>query len=123
MLEADKTENRMEKKLFNFGVPWEHNISFSQGASVRGGRLILLSGQASIDDQGNVAGKGDMKLQVRTSLEAVKRALALVERHPPMWSSSMCTPPIAARSTKPSRFARPSFRSRIPLKHSLRLRA
>ena len=23
-----------EKKLFNFGVPWEHNISFSQGVWV-----------------------------------------------------------------------------------------
>ena len=72
----------MEKKLFNFGVPWEHNISFSQGASIRDGRLILLSGQASIDDQGNVVGKGDMGLQVRTSLEAVKRALALAGATP-----------------------------------------
>ncbi len=72
----------MEKRLFSFGVPWEHNISFSQAASVRGGRLILLSGQASIDDQGNVVGKGDMELQVRTSLEAVRRALALAGATP-----------------------------------------
>jgi 2-iminobutanoate/2-iminopropanoate deaminase len=72
----------MEKKLFNFGVPWERDISFSQGASVRGGRLILLSGQASIDDQGEVVGKGDMELQVRTSLEAVRRALALAGATP-----------------------------------------
>ena len=54
----------VEKKLFNFGVPWEHNISFSQGVSVRGGRLILLSGQASIDDHGNVVGKGDLQAQI-----------------------------------------------------------
>ena len=72
----------MDKKLFNFGVPWEHNISFSQGASIRGGRLILLSGQASIDDDGNVVGKGDMALQVRTSLEAVRRALAIAGATP-----------------------------------------
>ena len=72
----------MDKKLFNFGVPWEHNISFSQGASIRGGRLILLSGQASIDDDGNVVGKGDMSLQVRTSLEAVRRALAIAGATP-----------------------------------------
>jgi len=72
----------MEKRLFNFGVPWEHNISFSQGASVRGGRLVLLSGQASIDDQGNVIGKGDMEMQVRTSLEAVRRALAIAGATP-----------------------------------------
>ena len=67
----------MEKHLFNFGVPWEKNISFSQGAWVRGGRLIFLSGQASIDDEGRVVGKGDMTLQVRTALEAVRRGLAL----------------------------------------------
>jgi enamine deaminase RidA (YjgF/YER057c/UK114 family) len=72
----------MEKRLFDFGVPWEHNISFSQGASVRGGRLVLLSGQASIDDEGRVVGKGDMALQVRTALEAVRRGLALAGAAP-----------------------------------------
>jgi len=72
----------MEKKLFNFGVPWEHNISFSQGASVRGGRWILLSGQAAIDDDGKVVGKGDMEMQVRSALEAVRRGLAIVSATP-----------------------------------------
>jgi 2-iminobutanoate/2-iminopropanoate deaminase len=72
----------MEKRLFNFGVPWEQNISFSKGASVRGGRLVLLSGQASIDDQGNVVGKGDMEMQVRISLEAVRRTLAITGATP-----------------------------------------
>jgi 2-iminobutanoate/2-iminopropanoate deaminase len=72
----------MDKKLFNFGVPWERNISFSQGASVRGGRWILLSGQASLDDEGKVVGKGDMELQVRTALEAVRRGLALAQATP-----------------------------------------
>lgn len=72
----------MEKRLFNFGVAWEKNISFSQGASVRGGRLILLSGQASIDDEGLVVGKGDMALQVRTALEAVRRGLSLAGATP-----------------------------------------
>lgn len=66
----------VEKELFNFGVAWERNISFSQGAWIRGGRLILLSGQASIDDEGHVVGKGDMALQVTTALEAVRRGLA-----------------------------------------------
>ncbi len=72
----------MEKRLFNFGVPWEKNISFSQGASVRGGRLILLSGQAAIDDEGNVVGKGDMAAQVTAALEAVRRGLALAGATP-----------------------------------------
>jgi 2-iminobutanoate/2-iminopropanoate deaminase len=72
----------MEKKLFNFGVPWEHNISFSQGASVRGGRWILLSGQAAIDDDGKVIGKGDMEAQVRAALEAVRRGLAIAGAKP-----------------------------------------
>lgn len=72
----------MEKRLFNFGVPWEKDISFSQGAWVRGGRLILLSGQAAIDDEGKVVGKGDMQLQVRAALEAVRRGLALAGATP-----------------------------------------
>ena len=42
----------------------------------------MLSGQASIDDQGNVIGKGDMEMQVRTSLEAVRRALAIAGATP-----------------------------------------
>ena len=72
----------MEKRLFDFGVPWEHNISFWQGAWVRGGRLILLSGQASIDDEGRVVGTGDMALQVQTALAAVRRGLALAGATP-----------------------------------------
>jgi len=72
----------MEKRLFDFGVPWEHNISFSQGAWVRGGRLILLSGQASIDDEGRVVGTGDMALQVQTALAAVRHGLALAGATP-----------------------------------------
>jgi 2-iminobutanoate/2-iminopropanoate deaminase len=72
----------MEKRLFNFGVPWEKDISFSQGAWVRGGRLVLLSGQAAIDDGGKVVGKGDMEFQVRAALEAVRRGLALAGATP-----------------------------------------
>jgi enamine deaminase RidA (YjgF/YER057c/UK114 family) len=72
----------MEKRLFNFEVPWEKNISFSQGATVRGGRLVLLSGQAAIDDAGRVVAKGDMEGQVRAALEAVRRGLALAGATP-----------------------------------------
>jgi enamine deaminase RidA (YjgF/YER057c/UK114 family) len=72
----------MEKRLFNFGVPWEKDISFSQGATVHGGRLVLLSGQAAIDDDGRVVGKGDMQGQVRAALEAVRRGLALAGASP-----------------------------------------
>ncbi len=72
----------MEKALFSFGVPWERDISFSQGVTIRGGRLILLSGQAAIDDDGRVIGKGDMAAQVRAALEAVRRALALAGATP-----------------------------------------
>jgi 2-iminobutanoate/2-iminopropanoate deaminase len=72
----------MEKHLFNFGVPWEKDISFSQGAWVSGGRWVLLSGQAAIDDQGKVIGKGDMEAQVRAALDAVRRGLALAGATP-----------------------------------------
>ncbi len=72
----------MEKRFFDFGAPWERAISFSQGATVRGGRWVLLSGQASLDDQGQVVGKNDMETQVRTALEAVRRGLALAGATP-----------------------------------------
>lgn len=72
----------MEKQFFSFGVPWERDISFSQGAWVRGGRLVFLSGQAAIDDSGKVVGKGDMEEQVRAALEAVRRGLALAGATP-----------------------------------------
>ena len=72
----------LEKKLFNFNVPWEHNISFSQGVSIKGGRRILLSGQASLDDEGKVVGVGDMDVQVKTSLEAVRRGLEIAGATP-----------------------------------------
>lgn len=72
----------MEKRLFNFGVPWEKDISFSQGASVRGGRFVFLSGQAAIDDDGRVVGKDDMPAQVTAALAAVRRGLALAGATP-----------------------------------------
>ncbi|MGD9922990.1 MAG: RidA family protein [Pseudorhodoplanes sp.] len=72
----------MDKTHFNFGVPWEHNISFSQGVAIRGGRWILLSGQAAIDDDGKVIGVGDMEAQVRASLEAIRRGLKLADANP-----------------------------------------
>jgi enamine deaminase RidA (YjgF/YER057c/UK114 family) len=72
----------VDRRLFNFGVPWERNISFSQGATVRGGRWVLLSGQAAIDDEGRIVGKGDMDAQVRAALEAVRRGLALAGATP-----------------------------------------
>lgn len=72
----------MDKKHFNFDVPWEHNISFSQGVSIRGGRWILLSGQAAIDDDGKVIGVGDMNAQVRASLEAIRRGLKIAGATP-----------------------------------------
>jgi enamine deaminase RidA (YjgF/YER057c/UK114 family) len=72
----------MEKRLFSYGIPWEKNASFSQGVSVRGGRWILLSGQAAVDDEGRVIGVGDMQAQVHAALEAVRRGLALAGATP-----------------------------------------
>jgi enamine deaminase RidA (YjgF/YER057c/UK114 family) len=36
------------------------------------GRLALISGQAAVDRQGKVMGKGDIKVQVRQTLEDLK---------------------------------------------------
>jgi reactive intermediate/imine deaminase len=43
---------------------------------VRYNNLLFLSGQVSVDAEGNVIGEGDMSVQVRQVLENMKTALA-----------------------------------------------
>lgn len=48
---------------------------YSLGWVVSGGKIIFLSGQVSVDKNGNYVGEGDMGLQTRTVLENIKRVL------------------------------------------------
>lgn len=51
---------------------WTHVVS------TRGGKTIHISGQVSIDERGQVVGKGDMKAQTERAFENVRLALAAV---------------------------------------------
>ncbi len=51
--------------------------AFSSGVEAPAGRTIYVSGQVSMDADGNVVGEGDVKLQTETVLEHVK---TVVER-------------------------------------------
>ena len=50
--------------------------SYSQAASVSGGRTIYVSGQVAFDTNGVVVGKGDLRAQVRQVYENVAASLA-----------------------------------------------
>ena len=55
------------------GWKWDDRFNLSQGIQI--GDSIYVSGQISIDPEGNVVGKGDMKAQTRQALENVKTVL------------------------------------------------
>jgi 2-iminobutanoate/2-iminopropanoate deaminase len=46
--------------------------AFSAGVEAPAGRTIYVSGQVSMDAEGNVVGEGDIKLQTETVLDHVK---------------------------------------------------
>jgi 2-iminobutanoate/2-iminopropanoate deaminase len=48
---------------------------YSQGWSVTGSRLIFLSGQVSVDKDGNFVGIGDIAKQTETVLENLQKVL------------------------------------------------
>ena len=50
--------------------------TFSQIATVRNGRLVLVSGQTARDAQSNIVGHGDLKAQTLQVFENLKLALA-----------------------------------------------
>jgi 2-iminobutanoate/2-iminopropanoate deaminase len=49
--------------------------AFSAGVEAPAGRTVYVSGQVSMDAEGNVVGEGDIKLQTETVLEHVKTVL------------------------------------------------
>jgi enamine deaminase RidA (YjgF/YER057c/UK114 family) len=51
---------------------------FSNATLAGPGRLYCISGQVAVDVQGNLVGKGDIRVQTRQVLENIKAALAAV---------------------------------------------
>ena len=52
---------------------------YSQGVKVKGGALVVISGQVAWDVQGNLVGKGDIRAQTRQVFENLKNMLASAE--------------------------------------------
>ena len=55
------------------GAPWESRVGYSR--AVRVGRFIAVSGSASIDDDGQLVGEGDMYAQAKQCIEVIAGAL------------------------------------------------
>jgi enamine deaminase RidA (YjgF/YER057c/UK114 family) len=51
---------------------WTHVVTSA------GGRTVYISGQVSVNERGEVVGKGDLKAQTRQTFENLKKALAAV---------------------------------------------
>ena len=49
--------------------------AYSSGVEAPAGRTVYVSGQVSLDAEGNVVGEGDVRLQTETVLEHVKTVL------------------------------------------------
>jgi reactive intermediate/imine deaminase len=59
-------------------LPKPARPTYSQVVKATGGTLIFISGQASLDRNGNIVGKGDIEKQTRQTLENLKEALNAV---------------------------------------------
>jgi reactive intermediate/imine deaminase len=49
---------------------------YSQGLKVKGGTLVVISGQVPWDSRGNLVGRGDLQAQTRQVFENLKNMLA-----------------------------------------------
>jgi reactive intermediate/imine deaminase len=49
---------------------------YSQAVLVKGGHLLVCSGQVAFDAERDIVGKGDLRAQTRQALENLKRVLA-----------------------------------------------
>jgi len=73
---AEGGERRMEKTYLQpTNVPKPAG-DYSQGLKVKGGNLVVISGQVAWDAQGNLVGKGDFAAQTRQVFENLKNMLA-----------------------------------------------
>lgn len=68
----------MKKDIIPFTADLGTEVAFSQAVKVNKAdlsSLLFISGQASIDEKGNLVGKGDIKAQTRQTLENMKLVL------------------------------------------------
>ncbi|TPJ34176.1 RidA family protein [Mesorhizobium sp. B2-8-3] len=65
-------------KSYNPAAVWKPFGAFSMVKIHEGGQLVHLKGQVSLDREGQIVGKGDMRAQVRQTLENIKAVLAAI---------------------------------------------
>lgn len=63
-------------QFFNPPDIWQPFGAFSMAAAPGSGQLVHLKGQVALDRDGQVVGAGDMRAQVRQTLENIKTVLA-----------------------------------------------
>ncbi|MGQ0677288.1 MAG: RidA family protein [Rhodospirillales bacterium] len=63
---------------FNPAGIWQPFGAFSMGVIQGKGQIVYLKGQLALDRDGNVVGKGDMRAQVRKTLDNIEAALKSV---------------------------------------------
>ncbi len=63
---------------FNPPDLWQPFGAFSMGAVQGEGQVVRLKGQVALDRDGQVVGKGDVRAQVRRTLENIQAALSHV---------------------------------------------
>lgn len=63
------------RSVITSGKPWEKKVGFSQCIRFEGGPLLFLSGQVSLDAEGNLVGKGDLRTQARTAFSNIRDLL------------------------------------------------
>lgn len=63
---------------FNPTQTWTPFGAFSMAVALEDGRVVYLKGQVALDRNGRLIGKGDMRAQVRKTLENIAAVLANV---------------------------------------------
>lgn len=58
-------------------------VGYSHVVATRGGKQVFVSGQVSLDAEGNLVGKGDLKAQAEKVFENLRVALAAAGATPP----------------------------------------
>lgn len=63
------------RSIVTSGKPWEQKVGFSQCIRFEGGPLLFLSGQVSLDADGQLVGRDDLRLQARTAFNNIRDLL------------------------------------------------
>ncbi len=75
--------NHMSDEVFVITRGGETQALCPHAVSVRGGRVIFVSGQLALDKDGTIVGKGDMRAQLRQVGENLRIAASL------LWTRSL----------------------------------